>query len=793
MEGPPTLAPQTAAPAKLSGVDAPDVELVTALVTGQVLRESDIDLVPAAFDERGGGFVCDVLLERGLITETNLLRFFATHLRTRFVVAEKLAAATIEPECLERLPVRLAEELGAIPLWWDAKQETLSCIVAVPLTGQRLSRLRQAVQTSGGKQLHVFLATWSAVAAAQQKHYYANAQAFDDFAASGAGPPPERAPQEPGPEEKSEKTRVLFQNEHENLLALRQENVRFRIAQEFHRRVQVLRGLGPQLEAIVELVFDLLTCDTVVLELSDGTKAHRSHFDDPDTQIPRSLVEEALQSPEGLLRNGIGLDGRATSESVSLKGIKSAMVMPLATPTGNLGILYLESLSAPAAFDENDRKMLAGVAAQASAVIQNSTLLDLVEREAEARTHLSRFLPPQLVDQAVTGGIDLKLESRNTTATILYADIRGFTRATGQLGAEAIVRALTGFYEEMTEAVFERQGMVDKFMGDCVMAVWGAPLPVPEHAHLALLAAREMMQRASRLQLGDAPLRLGIGVASGTVVAGAIGGSRRMDYTVIGPAVNIAARLCDLAHGGQILTTAQTLRAAGKELPTEQLPPTPLKGVAEALDIHRVLWSTAQTTADAPATTDLAKTGTDPFLPVARSFTPVAMPAMRPPAPAAAPAPPTPPSPTDEEDAAAAPTQLGMPVTAAPELPAPSLGEVPVPEYEASPPPTVVSAPVPLPPRPAAPVPPPQAAVLPPAPAPEPLAAPPGPRATTIFDLPPASPPPAPPGAQAPAPAEAPAAADAEIDVDLDLEEEPPRLENEHPPLPQGVPWVDTD
>ena len=161
MEGPPTLAPRTAAPAKLEGLDAPDRELVTALVLGKLVREEELDPIRAAFEARGGGYLCDVILERGLTTEVKLLRFFATHLRTRFVTADKLAAASIDPAALEHLPVRRAEALGAIPLWWDAVRGVLSCIVAVPIDGARPKALRAAGR---GGQNNGFLATCSAAA-----------------------------------------------------------------------------------------------------------------------------------------------------------------------------------------------------------------------------------------------------------------------------------------------------------------------------------------------------------------------------------------------------------------------------------------------------------------------------------------------------------------------------------------------------------------------------------------------------------------------------------------------------
>lgn len=563
---------------------APDAILLRDLVASGVLSPDDRDRILARWQDEGG-FVTDALLRDGCLGEVQLLRHFATKYATRFVPAAKLSGAAIAEETLAKIPVRVAESEGVLPLWWDPVRLALSVIVAVPFNPGRLSHLKRM---TGAQSFDFYVSTGSAVRAAVRRHYYADKQAFERLDEHGAAPPPRRLTATPEERADRERTRVLYASDLDMVVTLRRENARFRIAQELHRRLPPRRDVESQLEAILELVHDLLSADTAVIELVSGKRAWKSRLPDADGAIPRSLLEEALAAPEGLLRNGIGLDGRLPSESIALRGVKSALVMPLRSGEEVLGVLYLESLSAPAAFDENDRALLSAVAANAAAVIHNAELLVQVRKEAEVRTNLSRFLAPELVDRAVEGALELQMEGQQAVVTVLYADIRGFTRATEESGAREIVGVLTRFYDEMTQAVFDEAGMIDKFMGDCVMAVWGAPIPRRDHALRAVRAARDMQRRAEGLTVNGRPLPIGIGIATGPAVMGAIGSSRRLDYTVIGPAVNVAARLCDLAGAGEVVLTGDTRAVAGPDLVAERLPPRPLKGVSGDVVLYRL-------------------------------------------------------------------------------------------------------------------------------------------------------------------------------------------------------------
>jgi adenylate cyclase len=142
--------------------------------------------------------------------------------------------------------------------------------------------------------------------------------------------------------------------------------------------------------------------------------------------------------------------------------------------------------------------------------------------------------------------------------------------------------------------VFANQGVVDKFIGDCIMALWGAPVAHPDDAARALRAAVGMIERINefndeRTRAGKNPIHMGIGINTGQAVVGNMGSSKRLEYTAIGDAVNLGARLCDLAREDQIVISAPTLSKGGDQYEVETLPPAKVKGKQAAVPVFRVI------------------------------------------------------------------------------------------------------------------------------------------------------------------------------------------------------------
>jgi class 3 adenylate cyclase/CheY-like chemotaxis protein len=214
----------------------------------------------------------------------------------------------------------------------------------------------------------------------------------------------------------------------------------------------------------------------------------------------------------------------------------------------------------------------------------------VVDREASART-LRSFLPSQVVERLRSVPSAAKFQEE-VEATILFSDIRGYSTLAEQLDSREVVEILTRHLGAMSQVILDHGGTVSDFIGDAVLAVFGAPEPLPDHAERALRCALAMQERQQRLNDEEtgvrAPLAMGIGVNTGTVMAGAIGGAGRLQYTVIGDAVNVAARLQGEAEAGEILATAATAAAAAG-VRAESAGSKMVKGRIEPVDTYRIL------------------------------------------------------------------------------------------------------------------------------------------------------------------------------------------------------------
>lgn len=193
----------------------------------------------------------------------------------------------------------------------------------------------------------------------------------------------------------------------------------------------------------------------------------------------------------------------------------------------------------------------------------------LIIRQAKQRADLGRFLSKELVDAIVTGKHELSLGGRRATVSVLFADVVAFTPLAETKPAEEVVAILNELFSILTEVVFRHGGTVDKFVGDCIMAVWGAPVEQEDHAQRALAAAEDMMRfletaNESFRERYGLTLELGIGINSGEVLVGNIGSDKRMEYTVIGDVVNVAARLEALARPNQVLLADATQELANE-------------------------------------------------------------------------------------------------------------------------------------------------------------------------------------------------------------------------------------
>ena len=204
-----------------------------------------------------------------------------------------------------------------------------------------------------------------------------------------------------------------------------------------------------------------------------------------------------------------------------------------------------------------------------------------------------RYVSPQVAGEILNlaNSDELKLGGARRQVTVMFADMRGFTALSEKLEPEAVVATLNKYLSVMIERVLANEGMVNKFAGDNIMAVWNAPQEQPNHAMLAVKAALEAQQSMENLPEDDAlpKVQFGIGINTGSAVAGNMGSEGRTEYTVIGDAVNLASRLCSNAPGGQIWIGPHTYEEVKDAIDVEVLEPQKFKGKAEPVPVYRPL------------------------------------------------------------------------------------------------------------------------------------------------------------------------------------------------------------
>ena len=312
--------------------------------------------------------------------------------------------------------------------------------------------------------------------------------------------------------------------------------------------------------------------------------------------LSTTVTEKLMNDRVPLLIYDVGTDERfSTSQSLRISGIRSAMCAPLIYKDRVFGIFYVDCLSKPYAFSQEELGIFSVIAAEAAISFDNARSHEELARRVVERQALERFLSSNIVEKILANPDEIHLGGENQTVTILFSDIRGFTRMSEHMEPHAVVELLNEYFSEMTDIIFESGGTLDKYLGDGIMAVYGAPIPKPDDALRATKTAMEMQRALAALNRdwesrGQQPLRMGVGVNTGPVTAGNIGSAKRMDYTVIGDAVNLASRLCSNAAPGQILVSESTFLELNGTIPAQRLEPIRVKGKETPVELHEVLW-----------------------------------------------------------------------------------------------------------------------------------------------------------------------------------------------------------
>jgi len=318
----------------------------------------------------------------------------------------------------------------------------------------------------------------------------------------------------------------------------------------------------------------------------------------PQITFSRAILQRIMQEREPILVTDLSADDRFIgSESIKVSGMQSAMCAPLVSPnTGTvLGVLYVDNLSKSSAFSQEELNVFAVVATQSAAAIENVMAHKRIAEQEVQRQALSRFLAPEVVELIASNPEGVRLGGANKKVTVLFCDIRGFTSMSETMQPEKVVEILNEYFSRVTDVIFDHGGTLDKYIGDAAMAIFGAPFSKGNDASNAVDAAISIQSMISELNRdaadrGHPELKIGVGINTGVVTAGNIGSTKRLDYTVIGDAVNLASRLCGQAKAGQILVSESTAAELGQSFTMSDLPPVTVKGKSQPIKIAAVEW-----------------------------------------------------------------------------------------------------------------------------------------------------------------------------------------------------------
>ena len=219
--------------------------------------------------------------------------------------------------------------------------------------------------------------------------------------------------------------------------------------------------------------------------------------------------------------------------------------------------------------------------------------LRLYEEKHLLRDTISRYVSPQMCADILSNPSMLRLGGERRKVTVLFADIKGFTALSEKMEPEKVVEVLNTFFTEMVDLVFQHQGTLDKFLGDALMADFGVPVEIPQAEFQAVGCALAMHRRLQEMQAaGLTPIKgLRIGINTGEAIVGNIGSDKRMDFTVIGDVVNVAARLQELTKEleADTLVSEATFKEVEGQFNFEAVPPLVLRGRRETTLVYRLM------------------------------------------------------------------------------------------------------------------------------------------------------------------------------------------------------------
>lgn len=335
--------------------------------------------------------------------------------------------------------------------------------------------------------------------------------------------------------------------------------------------------------------------------VGNGHSSHRQELSDlyQGDWISRSICEQAFKEKVAIKTKNAQLDDRfSDTKSILMKGIGGALAVPLWNEKEVVGVLYADATMGFDNLDPNqdqDLSFFSTIANLVASSVQRWLLTRRLQQQERIRQRLERYHSPAVVQQLITfgGSEDALLTPVEAEVSVLFADIVGFTALSEELQPEEVAKLLNCFFEEMLKPLFAMGGTLDKFIGDCIMAFFGAPEPQSDHADRAVKAAKTMLERLEQLNKSQSlphPLELRVAINSGKAVVGDVGSSQRVDYTVLGGTVNLASRLEAVCNPGDCVISENTYQRLKHQKAFSPLGKSKFKGIDQPIMVYRAQW-----------------------------------------------------------------------------------------------------------------------------------------------------------------------------------------------------------
>ena len=357
-----------------------------------------------------------------------------------------------------------------------------------------------------------------------------------------------------------------------------------------------VRPVEEVLHQVMDIVFEHMPADRGFLMLEEESQAgrlvpmvvkHRTPGGgEARITVSKTIADRVMHDRVSILTSDAMVDPRfGAGDSIRFHGIRSAMCAPLWLKDQVIGIIHVDSPMLTNCFTVNDLDLLTALANYAAVAVERARLNQKIVAEERKRERLGRFLSPQVASRILaasdTTGAELGAPELREVS-VLFADISGFTSMSERMSPSSVALLLNDYLSRMTDVIFKYEGTLDKYIGDAIMAVFGAPLDMPDHAERAIRTALEMQERLAEwnAERKEGPaFRVRIGINSGKAMAGEIGSVNKKEYTVLGDTVNIASRLeSSVAKPGTVVVGENTYRMVEDRFEFQPLGSFSLKG-----------------------------------------------------------------------------------------------------------------------------------------------------------------------------------------------------------------------